>query len=110
MGVLPGLAVFDRTKMKREPLTTEQLSDVTREMPEWVVATGGLERTFEFENFVRAFSFMTAVALHCERLDHHPEWSNVYGTVRIRLTTHDRGGVTDLDVAMAELIESLAYG
>ena len=58
--------------MKRELLTTEQLSAVTREMPDWVVATGGLERTFEFENFVRAFSFMTAVALHCERLDHHP--------------------------------------
>lgn len=110
MGVLPGSAVFDRTKMKRELLTTEQLSAVTREMPDWVVATGGLERTFEFENFVRAFSFMAAVALHCERLDHHPEWSNVYGTVRIRLTTHDRGGVTDLDVTMAELIESLAYG
>ena len=62
MGVLPGSAVFDRTKMKRELLPTEQLSAVTREMPDWVVATGGLERTFEFENFVRAFSFMTAVA------------------------------------------------
>ena len=93
--------------MKRELLTTEQLSAVTREMPDWVVATGGLERTFEFENFVRAFSFMAAVALHCERLDHHPEWSNVYGTVRVRLATHDLGGISGLDVAMAELIEDL---
>ena len=50
---------------------------------------------------------MSAVALHAERLAHHPEWSNVYGTVRVRLTTHDLGGISGLDVAMAELIEDL---
>tara|TARA_B100000579_G_scaffold437469_1_gene466937 strand:- start:1316 stop:1606 length:291 start_codon:yes stop_codon:yes gene_type:complete len=96
--------------MKRELLTAEQLLAVSREMPEWAVATDGLERTFEFGDFIKAFSFMSAVATHCERLDHHPEWSNVYGTVRVRLTTHDRGGVTDLDVTMAELMEGLAHG
>tara|TARA_B100001996_G_scaffold330358_1_gene278479 strand:+ start:695 stop:985 length:291 start_codon:yes stop_codon:yes gene_type:complete len=95
--------------MKREVLTTEQLVVVARELPEWAIVADGLERIFEFGDFVKAFSFMTAVAMHCERLDHHPEWSNVYGTVRVRLTTHDRAGITDLDVAMAELMESLAY-
>jgi len=94
--------------MKREVLTAEQTVSAVRELPEWTVVAGGLERTFEFGDFVRAFSFMTATAMHCERLDHHPEWSNVYGTVRVRLTTHDRGGITGLDVALAELMESLA--
>jgi 4a-hydroxytetrahydrobiopterin dehydratase len=94
--------------MKRELLTAEQLVTTSKEMPDWNVVSNGLERTFEFGDFVAAFSFMSAVALHSERLDHHPEWSNVYGAVRVRLTTHDRGGITALDVALAEVIEGLA--
>ena len=93
--------------MKRELLTAEQLGNLSTELPDWDVASSGLERTFEFGDFVKAFSFMSAVALHAERLAHHPEWSNVYGTVRVRLTTHDLGGISGLDVAMAELIEDL---
>ena len=94
--------------MKRELLTAEQLVNLSTDLPDWVVASNGLERTFEFGDFVEAFSFMSAVALHAERLDHHPEWSNVYGTVRVRLTTQDLGGISGLDVAMAELIEGRA--
>jgi len=94
--------------MNREVLTTEQTVAAAQELPEWAIVADGLERTFEFGNFVQAFSFMTAIAMHCERLDHHPEWSNVYGTVRVRLTTHDRGGITGLDVTLAGLMESLA--
>jgi len=94
--------------MNREVLTTEQTVAAAQELPEWTIVADGLERTFEFGNFVQAFSFMTAIAMHCERLDHHPEWSNVYGTVRVRLTTHDRGGITGLDVTLAGLMESLA--
>ena len=93
--------------MKRELLTAEQLENLSTELPDWDVASNGLERTFEFGDFVKAFSFMSAVALHAERLVHHPEWSNVYGTVRVRLATHDLGGISGLDVAMAELIEAL---
>ena len=93
--------------MKRELLTAEQLENLSTELPDWDVASNGLERTFEFGDFVKAFSFMSAVALHAERLAHNPEWSNVYGTVRVRLTTHDLGGISGLDVAMAELIEDL---
>ena len=94
--------------MKRELLTAEQLVNLSTDLPDWVVASNGLERTFEFGDFVEAFSFMSAVAVHAERLDHHPEWSNVYGTVRVRLTTQDLGGISGLDVAMAELIEGRA--
>ena len=65
---------------------------------------------FKFANFVEAFAFMTAVAMHCERLDHHPEWSNVYSTVNVRLTTHDQNGITRLDVALADVMEELADG
>jgi 4a-hydroxytetrahydrobiopterin dehydratase len=59
----------------------------------WTERQGGLEREFRFADFVHAFAFMTRVALAAERMGHHPEWSNVYRTVRIRLSTHDAGGV-----------------
>ncbi len=76
------------------------------ELPGWgavEVPGGGLgiERRVRFGGFVEAFAFMTAVALAAERLDHHPEWSNVYNQVSIRLSTHDAGGVTDYDFALA---------
>ena len=93
--------------MGSEMCIRDRLGNLSTELPDWDVASNGLERTFEFGDFVKAFSFMSAVALHAERLAHHPEWSNVYGTVRVRLTTHDLGGISGLDVAMAELIEDL---
>ncbi len=79
-------------------------------MPQWTVNEIAIERVFKFANFVEAFAFMTAVAMHCERLDHHPEWSNVYSTVSVRLTTHDQNGITRLDVALADVMEELAGG
>ena len=79
-------------------------------MPQWTVNEIAIERVFKFANFVEAFAFMTAVAMHCERLDHHPEWSNVYSTVNVRLTTHDQNGITRLDVALADVMEELAGG
>lgn len=60
-----------------------------------------LEREFRFSGFGQAFAFMTEVALRAEKLDHHPDWSNVYNRVGIRLSTHDAGGVTDYDFALA---------
>ena len=79
-------------------------------MPQWTVNEIAIERVFKFANFVEAFAFMTAVAMHCEKLDHHPEWSNVYSTVSVRLTTHDQNGITCLDVALADVMEELAGG
>jgi len=94
--------------MKRELLTEEEIKALSSELVEWTISSRGLERSYVFDDFVQAFSFMTAAAMHCERLDHHPEWSNVYGTVQVRLVTHDQGGVTELDVILARLMEGLS--
>ena len=71
---------------------------------EWELRDSALHRQFHFRDFVEAFGFMTSVALIAERMNHHPEWSNVYGKVTIRLTTHDGGGVTAKDMELAEAI------
>ena len=74
-------------------------------LPEWQIVDSKLQRTFKFGNFVSAFGFMTKVALLAERMDHHPEWFNVYGTLRIDLTTHDCGGLSARDVRLADAID-----
>ena len=74
----------------------------------WTEENNRLTRTFEFKNFIEAFSFMTQVAIIAEKMDHHPNWSNVYNTVKIELSTHDAGDiVTDRDRKLAESIDSL---
>jgi 4a-hydroxytetrahydrobiopterin dehydratase len=67
-----------------------------------------LTKVYRFKDFVQAFGFMTRVALVAERMDHHPEWSNVYRTVTVTLTTHDAGGLTMLDVDLAGRMDTLA--
>lgn len=75
----------------------------------WKEADNKLKRTFESKNFIEAFSFMTRVAIVAEKMNHHPNWSNVYNTVTIELTTHDAGNVvTDNDRKLAEIIDSVA--
>ena len=76
----------------------------------WVlVETGGaIERAFRFKDFSEAFAFMTRVALAAERAGHHPDWSNSYNKVTIRLSTHDAGGLSDKDFTLAKLIDALA--
>lgn len=80
------------------------------ELPQWrdVQGRNAIARKFEFRDFNTAFGFMTRVALLAEKLDHHPEWSNVYRTVEVTLTTHDAGGVTDNDIRMARAMEDYA--
>ena len=75
--------------------------------PEWEVRDDALYREFRFPDFTQAFTFMTAVAFAAERMGHHPDWSNVYNVVRIRLTTHDAGGITEKDYALAAEISRL---
>lgn len=79
-------------------------------LPGWQVAEGrdAIQKSFKFADFNAAFGFMTRVALGAEKLDHHPEWSNVYNKVEILLTTHDAGGVTDRDLQLAKIIEVAA--
>lgn len=88
------------------------LSDADRDaalavLPHWSLEAGGkaITRTYTFGNFVEAFGFMAACALEAEKADHHPEWSNVYRTVEVRLTTHDAGGLTGKDVALARAFD-----
>lgn len=69
---------------------------------------GVLLKTFRFGNFVAAFGFMTRVALWAEKWNHHPDWSNSYGTVEVSLTSHDAGGLTERDVKLARKIDELA--
>ena len=91
-------------------LTTTERSALARDLPSWRHEAGrdAITRTFVFADFVAAFGFMSQVALVAERMDHHPEWSNVYDKVEITLTTHDAGGVTELDVALARFIDEVA--
>jgi len=78
-------------------------------LPEWKALSGrdAITRTFVFKDFNAAFGFMARVALVAERMDHHPEWFNVYNRVEVVLATHDAGGVTDLDVRMAQFMDTL---
>lgn len=76
----------------------------------WEFRKDGIEKSYQFNDFLSAFSFMTRVAILAEKLDHHPEWSNVYNKVDIRLSTHDQGGVTDLDFTLAESIDKHISG
>lgn len=71
-------------------------------------ARDAISKTFKFKNFVQAFGWMTQVAIHAEKLNHHPEWSNVYNTVDVTLTTHDADGLTALDAKLAKLMDTLA--
>ncbi|MEO6388840.1 MAG: 4a-hydroxytetrahydrobiopterin dehydratase [Croceibacterium sp.] len=91
-----------------------QLSNAERDaalanLPEWSLRGDGLaiERALKFKDFSEAFAFMARVALIAEKLDHHPEWTNVYNTVEITLTTHDAGGLSARDVKMASAIDAL---
>jgi 4a-hydroxytetrahydrobiopterin dehydratase len=88
-------------------LSEAQIRQLQHERPLWAVADGRLQREFRFRDFVDAFAFMTRVALIAEAIGHHPDWSNVYNRVLITLTTHDAGGLTDLDVQMARRIDAL---
>jgi 4a-hydroxytetrahydrobiopterin dehydratase len=78
------------------------------EISGWTEAKGrdAIFKSFQFKNFNQAFGFMSRVALAAEKMDHHPEWSNVYGRVDVTLTSHDAGGVTEQDFALARKIES----
>ena len=83
------------------------------QLPGWASLGGArdaIHRTYKFQDFNAAFGFMTRVALMADKLDHHPEWSNVYNRVEITLTTHDAGGVTELDVALARFMDAAAGG
>ena len=92
---------------------TLDVAAVLRDLPDWREAEGdrpAIARSLVFPDFNTAFGFMTRVALYADKVDHHPEWSNVYDRVEVLLTTHDAGGVTRRDVDMARFIDAAAAG
>ena len=84
------------------------ITDALAQTKGWSGASGkdAIEKTFVFTDFKQAFGWMTRVALKAEQMDHHPEWFNVYKTVNVTLTTHDAGGVTSLDVELANFMDA----
>jgi len=93
-----------------QKLTAEARKAALAKLAGWsdVAGRDAIAKTFVFKDFNAAFGFMTRVALVAEKLDHHPEWFNVYKTVAVTLSTHDAGGVTELDVRLAEAMDKLA--
>ncbi len=88
-------------------LDTAQLADLPQRLPAWRLQNGRLCRDFRFADFSEAFGFMARVALAAEALGHHPDWSNVWNRVSIALDTHDLGGLSTLDLQLADRIDSL---
>ena len=91
-------------------LDAEALADGLATLDGWTLRDGKLHREWVFEDFVTAFAFMAGAALCAERANHHPEWSNVYRTVRVDLRTHEAGGITRLDLDLAVEMDRLAAG
>lgn len=93
--------------MSRTPLSNEEIAARLSGLSGWKHERGKLVRGFRFANFVDAFGWMTRVALAAEKLDHHPDWKNVYNRVDVELHTHDAGGITEYDFALATRMNEL---
>lgn len=89
-------------------LTQEQIESELSGLQGWSVVEGKLHKDFVFPDFVEAFGFMTRAAIHIEKMNHHPEWFNVYNKIRVELVTHDAGGITQNDISLARILNSLA--
>ncbi len=90
-----------------ELLTNQERSTALMSLSSWDTTENAITKTFVFKNFVEAFGFMTQSAIVAEKMNHHPEWSNVYKTVNVTLTTHDAGGLTELDIKLAKFMDGL---
>jgi 4a-hydroxytetrahydrobiopterin dehydratase len=91
-------------------LSEKEIQQQVAGLDGWKVVNGKVNKSFEFDNFVQAFGFMTRVAMEAEKMNHHPEWFNVYNRVKIDLVTHDVSGISNYDIKLAKTIDSLAKG
>jgi 4a-hydroxytetrahydrobiopterin dehydratase len=96
--------------MARAPLGKDEIEIALADLKGWAVIKDGkaIRKVFEFRNFSEAFGFMSRAALAAEKMDHHPDWSNVYKTVDVTLNTHDAGGLTELDFKLAGKMDAIA--
>ncbi len=88
-------------------LPNEEIQKELKNLSGWALVDGKLHKEFQFDDFNQAFGFMTRAAMHIEKMNHHPEWFNVYNKLTIDLTTHDAGGITENDVNLAKTLNSL---
>jgi 4a-hydroxytetrahydrobiopterin dehydratase len=86
-------------------LTDEEIGAALKDLSDWTLKDGSIQKIFRFADFIAAWGFMSRVALIAQAMDHHPDWSNVYNTVQIKLSTHDASGVTRLDLDLARKID-----
>lgn len=88
-------------------LTAIEINAHLEKLEGWELSDNAIETTFEFDNFKDAFSVMSRIAFEAEALQHHPDWTNVYNKLNIRLSTHDAGGITEKDFELASIIEDI---
>jgi len=88
-------------------LSELEIEEELKKLSEWSVNNNKLHKEFKFDNFNQAFGFMTRAAMEIEKMNHHPEWFNVYNRITVELTTHDAGGITKNDVGLARILNSL---
>jgi len=93
--------------MAAQKLTDAELASLEKASG-WVVKDSKLHRDFKFPDFAHAFGFMATAAVYIDKMNHHPEWFNVYNRVSVDLTTHDSGGITNKDVELAKLLDTIA--
>ena len=93
--------------MRPEKLADSQIQQELKSLPGLSIQNGKLHKEFVFKDFNEAFGFMKRAALHAEKMDHHPEWFNVYNKLKVDLMTHDAGGITSNDIVLAKVFESL---
>lgn len=93
--------------MALEKLSSETIENELKNLDGWSVANGKLHKDFQFDDFNQAFGFMTRAAMHIEKMNHHPEWFNVYNKITVDLMTHDAGGITQNDINLAKILNSL---
>ncbi len=89
-------------------LSSEQILEQLKSLRGWSIKDEKLHKDFEFESFNQAFGFMTRAAMEIEKMNHHPEWFNVYNKLTVDLMTHDAGGITENDVQLAKILNSLS--
>ena len=94
------------SEIRYKKLSGSELDDKVKNLRGWELKDGKLQKSFKFSNFVEAFGFMTKIALEAEKINHHPEWSNVYNTVAVKLSTHDTNGITDYDIKLAKIMDN----
>ena len=95
---------------KMEKLSGKARTEALKDLPDWTPVDGrdAISKSFKFKTFSQAFGFMTRCALKAEKMDHHPEWFNVYNTVDVTLATHDVDGLSDLDITLAKFMDKIA--